>query len=315
MLLLLPFVLAVAAPVEVAVLPVLGAEGQTQDDALQRVAAAAIERNRAAHTVREGRAAGGFDIACRDAPCLSHHSGTGRQVVFIELVGFGQSWTVSLYAWDPAHSAEVRTATRTSPTADALPQTVEALVDDLWPRPAVASVSALAKATQTPEAEGTWTPTFALNPKVGNVFPGFTGSHLQITGLSPRLDLEVDYYALPSFLTFVDASLVFASASTGQSINLVPVLLGAKYLFRDGSAFRPYLGIGLGLGFLTSSLNSGSATSASFAVYSVLGLAYFPWQQVGFNIEGSVNLTGLEVSASSGVLFALSGDLGVVFVF
>ena len=315
MLCVLSLVLAVSAPAEVVVLPVLGEGGPAQMLALQRVTASAIERNLSAHTTLEVRSGGSFDMACRDAACLATHASGTQQVVAVEVVEFGQSASMSVYAWNPAHPAVVRTSTRTAATPEALPKTVETLIDDLWPRAPAPSISAVAKASQTTAVEGEWTPTFAVNPKVGNVFPGFTGAKLQLTGISPRLDLEIDYYALASFVTFVDASVVFANNKSGQNINLVPVLLGAKYLFREGSELRPYVGVGVGLGFLTSSLNVADTTTASFAVYSVVGLTYFPWQQVGFDVETSVNLTGLEVSTSSGVLFAISGDLGVVFVF
>ena len=113
---------------------------------------------------------------------------------------------------------------------------------------------------------------------------------------------------------FLGASVALARSSTGETLQFIPVLLGAKHYFLPGSAWQPYAGGGLGLGFLAGKLTGQQSTSTSFTVTGVGGVAYLPWRHVGFNAEASANLSGLNISGS-GLLIAFNLDAGVLFLF
>jgi outer membrane protein W len=293
---------------EVAVLPVQGSLEAAQAAALQRLLGSELARGRGLEGRFEAPPSGGAE-PCLDAACLGRHAQGARHAISLSLVPFGTSTVATLTVWHASQPAGVLSAARTAASPDQLPGVVSALVEEVWPRTS-------ATAEGSPEAgDEPWSPSLGFNLKVGNVLPAIAGTKLQLSAINPRLDFELDYFAVPSFLPFIDASVVLGSNGSGQGVQLVPVLLGAKYLFREGHSLRPYLGVGLGLGFLSGALSGDAAASTSFAIYSVGGVAVFPWERVGLNLETSLNLSGLQVSAQSGVLFAFSASLGVVFLF
>ena len=115
------------------------------------------------------------------------------------------------------------------------------------------------------------------------------------------------------------ATLGAETMQLGGTTDRLPTFLGAPYVVtgfdRARSLLRPYVGMGLGLGFLSSSDELSNQAGTQFSVFGVGGLQVVPWKHFGFVAEGSLNLSGVEVSTNSGVLFAFSFNAGVVIPF
>ena len=134
-----------------------------------------------------------------------------------------------------------------------------------------------------------------------------------IQALAPGGDLEVGYRITPAVQAFFQISFVttFDTASFAAT-QLVPGILGARYYFRSGKSFQPYLGAGLGL-LVTIQAIQGEARPA---LWGHLGAAYLflPWLGVTtdfsvdvlgavFELVPNTDRRGVNLSLSLGALF------------
>lgn len=247
------------------------------------------------------------DEACDTALCLTQvaQQACARYAVAVDWTGFGRAAVLTAHGWDARAAAVVVEVAARADTPEQLPAAVEALATALEAKLGLGTPAALA------EAGAADAPLFDLAVKFG------TGS-LSLSSLKDltfKFDFEADYNATDNLLVFADASLILGNKDGSGSVSLVPVLLGAKYLFRPAKLLRPYVGMGLGLGFLSSSADSGDQVGTQFSIFGVGGVQVVPWKHFGFVAEGSLNLSGVEVSTNSGLLFAFSFNAGVVVPF
>jgi len=133
---------------------------------------------------------------------------------------------------------------------------------------------------------------------------------LKLGQLSLHLSLEGDFYFTRALLGYLEVGFVLGTAKNGGvgSFTFVPAGLGVKYQFRDDKDLRPYVGLGLGLGFLTSLLGGSSLDSVAFRVDGRGGLAYVPWRHVGFNLEVGLGL-------DTRLLWGVNVELGLLVLF
>ncbi len=265
-------------------------------------------------------------VVCDQVACLKERAGTAPIVIALSTVRFEDAWVITAIGWSESHADVVVSSSEHANNESGLPAAVTALAKDLVniglipasgsSSSATAAVNDAASMSSTAnDQEGVDISSVLLALKFGSTIPALTGTSLKLSSLNLRFDFEADYQATQTFWPFVDASLLLGHNDQGQSLQLVPVLLGAKYVFRPGAELRPYAGLGVGLGFLTGSILSDSSQTTSFAVYGVGGVHYLPWTHVGFLVEGSLNLSGIQLSAQTGVLFAFSFNFGVFVVF
>ena len=108
-----------------------------------------------------------------------------------------------------------------------------------------------------------------------------------------------------------------ADADSGQkkgSFSLVPVKLGLKFNPLYQYQFRPYVGLGLGLGIL-SDLVEADSREVTLSISGVLGIAWVPLSHLGFNLETSLNFDELRVESGSSLLFSFTIDFGIMVLF
>jgi len=299
----------VAAPARpIAVYPVHRPAGasEAQAVALRRV----VEADLAARGAQVREATADAFASCERPACLlprkAAHPGEGA--VVLAWTGFGEASVLSALVLDD----------RAAPSAWSTAVPVAALAD--LPRAASALAAHVGDGLGLPppgerRAREEGENTIGLALKVGNTLGSFASDAPALSGFNFRFDLEVDYLAAASFWPFVDLSLVLAHDAHGQGVQLVPVLLGAKYVFRPGAILRPFAGMALGLNFLSESLDAGTGSGDSFAVYGMGGLDGFITPNVAVLGEVTANLNGLEASGGSGVLFAVGFNLGAVVLF
>ena len=188
-------------------------------------------------------------------------------------------------------------------------------------------------------------PILHVNVKLGNTLAALDG--FDFSAFTLRFDIEVDYYLRPYLLAFLEAGLAVgnaentsASDSSGDvgaetsvplvasgdeqeaqagsagkgSFSLVPVKIGLKYNPLHQYSVRPYLGAGIGLGIL-SDLVAAESREITLSFSGILGVAWVPFNHLGFNFETSFNFDELRVSGGSNVLFGFSINFGVLFLF
>lgn len=137
-----------------------------------------------------------------------------------------------------------------------------------------------------------------------------------IQQLAPGGDLEIGYRITPAVQAFFQISFV-TTFNTSQfgSTQLVPGILGARYYFRSGKSFQPYVGAALGLLVTIQSITSKGDTRP--ALWGHVGISYLflPW--LGVTTDFSVDVLGaafeLADTQKRGVNLALS--LGALFRF
>lgn len=135
-----------------------------------------------------------------------------------------------------------------------------------------------------------------------------------IQALAPGGDLEIGYRITPAVQAYFQISFV-TTFSTAQfaATQLVPGVIGARYYFRSGKSFQPYLGAGLGL-LVTIQAIQGDTRPA---LWGHVGAAYLflPW--LGVTTDFSVDVLGaafeLLDTNKKGVNLSLS--LGALFRF
>lgn len=246
-------------------------------------------------------------LGCTESGCLAELGGAlgARYIVNGQVGRVGNKLLVSASLLDARNAHSLAKLAQTLDGEDQLPAASDALADQL------ADAAGLEPLEKPLDADRG----FTLGLKLGNTVPILTGAQQEsLRSFNLRLDVDLGYFVTPQTEPFLGASLALAKGSSGDSLQFIPVLLGAKHYFRPGHALQPYLGGGVGLGFLAGKLAGDKGTNASFALTGIAGLAYFPWRKVGFNLEASANLSGVNVS-SSGLLIAYNGDFGVVFLF
>jgi len=246
-----------------------------------------------------------------DSSCIAEIGGAlgARYIVSGSVGKVGSQILLSAAVTDSRTARSVQRLAQTIPDEDALPAAAAVLADG------IGDAVGLAK-TEEPAAPVSTERGFNLDVKLGNALPVLTGQqHESLQTFNLRLDLELGYFVTAQVSPFLGASVALAkSSSSGETLQFIPVLLGAKYYFRPGTPWQPYAGGGIGLGFLAGKLTGDASTNTSFTVTGVGGVAYLPWRHVGFNVEASANLSGLNISGS-GLLIAFNIDAGVLFVF
>ena len=164
--------------------------------------------------------------------------------------------------------------------------------------------------------EGSDDPVAHLNLKLGNTIAALKGFNIDTFTL--RFDLEVDYYLRRYLLVYLEAGLAVGRASEeGEpkgTFSLVPVTFGLKYVLFHQREIRPYTGLGLGLG-LIADLVEPEERELSLHFHGLMGVAYVPWRNLGFNLEASMNFNEMRVSGGSSLLFAFNLNFGVITIF
>ena len=195
-------------------------------------------------------------------------------------------------------------------------------------------------------------PRFHLNLKLGNTLAALDG--FDFSAFTLRFDLEFDYYLRPYLLAFLEVGLAIGNAkdksagagasegggaatdlasgtdsdsdgddpaaeplatSAGKgSFSLVPVKIGLKYNPLHQYSVRPYVGAGIGLGIL-SDLVEADSREVTLSLSGILGVAWVPFNHLGFNFETSLNFDELRISGGSNVLFGFSINFGVLALF
>jgi outer membrane protein W len=158
----------------------------------------------------------------------------------------------------------------------------------------------------------------SVNVKLGNTIPSLHGATLN--DFNVKFDLEGDYYLNPRWQLFLQAGVIFGSATdtsgtqpaTTKSFQLFPAYAGVKYTFRALQAIRPYASVGLGLSLLNKIFQRTS--TAGFTTQGVLGIEWVPTRHFGLNLEASGNLAGVS-SDGSGVYLAFNTNFGVLALF
>ncbi len=98
------------------------------------------------------------------------------------------------------------------------------------------------------------------------------------------------------------------------SFSLVPVKLGLKFNPLYQYQFRPYVGLGLGLGIL-SDLVEANSREITLSISGIVGIAWVPLNHLGFNLETSLNFDELRVESGSSLLFSFTIDFGIMVLF
>lgn len=288
------------------VYPLRHPEGrELQALALQRLIESTLEARAAAVTPGErDRFAD-----CGDEPCLAERAQKhpGQGAVVASWTRFGDGAVLTALVLDDRPGKGTFTLARPVKLDAELPEAAASLAENIGDRlelPPPRSVP------HEPERNS-----FGLALKVGNTLGGVAPDAPAVSKVNLRFALEGDYLAAPEFWPFVDLSLVLARDANGQRIQLVPVLLGAKYVFRKGKRVRPFAGMALGLSFLSAPLDKDTGATSTFAVYGVGGVDWFVMENVAVLAETSLNLAGVEASTGSGVLFAVGLNAGAVVLF
>lgn len=289
------------------VYPLRHPEGRdAQALALERLVTSELEARGA--TVKPGEA--DTYAGCDTEACLASraHSQPGQGALVPRWTPFGPDGGVlSAIVLDDREGKGTFTVARTVAHESDLPAAATALADLVGDRlelPPPRSVP------REPERES-----FGLALKLGNTLGGVAPDANKLSTVNVRFALEGDYLAAPQFWPFLDLSLVLARDANGQRIQLVPVLLGAKYVFRKGNKVRPFAGMALGLSFLSAPIDKDTGSTSTFAVYGVGGVDWYVTRDVGLLAEASVNLAGLEASTGSGVLLAVGFNVGARVLF
>lgn len=195
-------------------------------------------------------------------------------------------------------------------------------------------------------------PTFHVNLKLGNTLSSLEG--IDFSAFTLRFDLEFDYYIRPYLTAFIEVGFAIGNASdkrtksgesaeeggeasedalagssedgTSQaaeeedaegrsgSFSMVPVNFGLKFNPLYQYALRPYVGMGIGLGIL-SDLVTADERELTLSFSGILGVAWVPFNHLGFNLETSLNFDELRVEGGSNLLFGFSINFGMLFLF
>lgn len=138
------------------------------------------------------------------------------------------------------------------------------------------------------ESEASWQPIMAAAVWAGGSLAGSVGEGGRLDMWQTAVEAELDVFILQPLAAFLKVGLSFGGGNDehdqGFTAYLVPAVLGIKWRWiRDWAT--PYLGAGVGLGFLDMANQGGMLV--------LLGLAGFEiapphWQRFSFSIEAGV---------------------------
>jgi len=244
-------------------------------------------------------------LGCSDDGCIAEIGGAlgARYILSGRVAKLGDKFLLTGALLDARTARSVDRFAQSFDGDDALAAAADQVAGE------VATAAGLAEVPPPPgSARG-----FNLDLKLGNAIPQLTSGE-RLDALNLRFDFELGYFVTQHVSPFLGASLLIATGAH-DTLSFLPVTLGAKYYFRPESMWQPYLGGGIGLGFLFGAVDpAADNTGTSFSVLGIGGVAFIPWRHVGFNAELSVNLSGVDVSGS-GVLLSYNFDFGVLFLF
>ncbi|MBS2030216.1 MAG: hypothetical protein JST54_20100 [Deltaproteobacteria bacterium] len=291
---------------QVVIYPLRHPDGRdAQAAALQRL----VETSLTARGVVLGTGGNDGFAACNSATCLNSRTQArpGEAAVVASWTSFGASSVLTLVVVDDREGHQAFELAAPAASDFELPLIVNSLATQLGDKLDLPPPGEV----RHPEADHL---TFGLSLKVGNTI-GATQSTSKFSGLNLNFALEGDYLAAPEFWPFVDLSVVLARATNGQRVQLVPFLLGAKYVFRKGHDLRPFLGMALGLSFLAQNPDADTGTSSTFEVNGVGGVNWSLFDELALVAEAKANLNGLEASGSSGLVAAMQFNFGALVLF
>jgi outer membrane protein OmpA-like peptidoglycan-associated protein len=122
----------------------------------------------------------------------------------------------------------------------------------------------------TPFGQSTIYPAVAF-PSVGGMFGyDFVG---------PRAELEVRYDNMK-------ATISGGSAAYGMTKDNITPMINAYYDFNAGGTFVPYVGAGIGIGFIKTSQLNTSDNSTTFAYQGIVGIGWNIDPQFRLNLDG-----------------------------
>jgi TolB-like protein len=258
-------------------------------------------------------------LGCTDESCVTEAAGAlgVRYVLNGRLDRFGSQSIVSVVLVDSRSVQALARLREDAASEGDLPAAADRVADraaeamGLAPAPTPLAGPAPEKAAPTaPAAAPAEEPTRGhLNLKLGQSVAGL--EHFQLGALNLHLELEGDYYFSPGWLIYLQVGLIIGGVKNADGtqsgvFSLVPAGTGVKYVFRGDKDLRPYLGLGIGLGFLGQLLQgNGNLGVVSFRVNGLTGLAWVPYKHFGVNLEvgAGVDTRGLwELSWYLGAL-------------
>ena len=152
-------------------------------------------------------------------------------------------------------------------------------------------------------------PSAYVSVKIGQTLAGLKGFSLDTFTL--RFDLEGDVVLTRWLLAYLEIGVLIGRAKSDQTQNegtfsLVPAGAGFKVLFRSDKALRPFIGLGIGLGFFTALIDANPGVALRFD--GVTGVVWMPWERVGVTAE-------LGVDIDTQLNYGFNWNFGVAFAF
>jgi TolB-like protein len=148
-----------------------------------------------------------------------------------------------------------------------------------------------------------------LSLKLGQAFAGLQGFSLGAFTLN--VDLEGDVVLKKWLLAYFEVGVLVGQAKSDATQNqgifsLVPAGAGCKFIFRSDAALRPFIGLGVGLGFFAALIDS--TKGVALRVDALTGVLWMPWERVGvvFELRGNVDTQ---------LLYGFSWNFGATFAF
>lgn len=251
-------------------------------------------------------------LGCSDDSCLAEISGAlgVRYVVHGRVDRFGNTLLLNAFVFDALAAKSVTRWSENVADDAQLPVQAERFADH-------AALALGLPHGDLPLLPAPFTPTVSFNLKLGNTYQSLKGASL--SAFQARFDLEGDYYLTRAWQLYLQAGMVVGSASdattSSQSFQFIPIGLGTKYTFRAAELVRPYVGLGLGAKIIGKLLHPSDSGKVGFDTVALAGLAFFPWQRVGLNLELSGNLAAIAVQDDSGVKLAFNTNFGLITAF
>jgi TolB-like protein len=148
-----------------------------------------------------------------------------------------------------------------------------------------------------------------LDFKIGQTLAGLQG--FSVDNFTLRFDLEGDVVLKRWLLAYLEIGILVGRAKSDQTheqgvFSLVPAGAGLKVVFRSESALRPFVGLGIGLGFFAALIDS--TKGVALRVDLTTGVIWMPWERVGVIAE-------LRGDIDTQLTYGLSWNFGVAFAF
>jgi len=136
------------------------------------------------------------------------------------------------------------------------------------------------------------------------------GARVSLGGEKFMVDLTATWFPAKNGIVVKDGGEIY------DSLQIIPLDIGIRYVFSPGAEVRPYIGVGGS--YTLVSLGSGSADD-EWGYYGVAGLNFFGWDGGGFFAEVLYRKTAAELQYGGNTweedLGGLAGSIGVVFNF